>query len=135
MEVLEWGHVCHCRMCQRATGGLFAALVGAPKDKFRWLTEEAPVFWSSNLASRAFCPACGTPLGFTYDRPASMQYVTIGSLDHPEAVELTEQFGIESKLPFVQFCEDLPMKRTGDGQSAEGLAFLAKMQKQQSTGE
>jgi hypothetical protein len=131
MDVLEYGHVCHCRMCQRATGGLFAALVGAPKNKFRWLTAPAPVFASSNLASRAFCADCGTPLGFTYNRETSYQYVTIGSLDHPETVTLTEQFGIEAKLPFVEFCEDLPKKATGEGQSADGLAFLAQMKKQQ----
>lgn len=131
MDVLQWGHVCHCRMCQRATGGLFAALVGAPKDQFRWISTPPPVFWSSNLAARAFCPECGTPLGFTYDRPTSSQYVTIGSLDTPEAVVLEEQFGIEAKLPFVEFCESLPKKATGEGQTAEGLAFLAQLKPRQ----
>jgi hypothetical protein len=36
-------HVCHCRMCQRATGGVFAALAGAPKSEFAW-TKGAPTF-------------------------------------------------------------------------------------------
>ena len=56
-------HVCHCRMCQRATGGLFAALVGAPKADFAWTKGEPGLFASSNLASRAYCRDCGTPLG------------------------------------------------------------------------
>jgi hypothetical protein len=131
MDVLRAGHVCHCRMCQRATGGLFAALVGAPKDQFRWIGPPPPLYWSSNLASRPFCPDCGTPLGFTYDRATSLQYVTIGSLDHPEAVTIEEQFGIEAKLPFVDFCENLPKKATGEGQTAEGLAFLAGLESRQ----
>lgn len=131
MDVLRGGHVCHCRMCQRATGGLFAALVGAPKDQFRWIGAPPPVFWSSNLAARAFCPDCGTPLGFLYDWEGASQYVTIGSLDHPEAAVLEEQFGIESKLPFVEFCENLPKKATGEGHSAEALAFLAQMKPRQ----
>jgi hypothetical protein len=48
-------HVCHCRMCQRATGGVFAALAGAPKSEFAWTKGEPAFFESSNLAKRAFC--------------------------------------------------------------------------------
>lgn len=64
MDVLEQAHACHCRMGQKATGGLFAVLVGAPKDKIRWTATPPEEFHSSNLARRAFCEACGTPLGF-----------------------------------------------------------------------
>ncbi len=125
MDVLERSHVCHCRMCQKATGGLFAALVGAPKDQFRWTAAEPEAFWSSNIAKRAFCAACGTPLGFTYDLPDARQYVTIGSLDHPEDAPIEHQFGLESKLPFVEFCESVPGERTGDTPAVS--EFLAKM--------
>lgn len=129
MDVLEYAHVCHCRMCQKATGGLFAALVGAPKDKFRWTATAPEDFWSSNLAKRAFCKECGTPLGFTYDLPDARQYVTIGSLDHPELAPVTHQFGLESKIPFVEFCEAIPGERTGDT-TAVG-EFLANMTSRQ----
>ena len=125
MDVLEYPHACHCRMCQKATGSVFALLVGAPKDKMRWTATPPEEFWSSNLAKRAFCQACGTPLGFTYDLPDARQYVTIGSLDHPEEAPITHQFGIESKVPFVTFCEDVPGERTGEG--AGTSEFLAGM--------
>ncbi|MBC8037704.1 MAG: GFA family protein, partial [Rhizobiales bacterium] len=29
-------HICHCRMCQKAFGNYFAALVGAKKTDFKW---------------------------------------------------------------------------------------------------
>lgn len=125
MDVLEEAHVCHCRMCQKATGGLFAALVGAPKDKIRWTATPPEDFQSSNLARRAFCQACGTPLGFTYNLPNARQYVTIGSLDHPEDAPIIHQFGLESKVPFVTFCEDIPGERTGDTPAVS--EFLADM--------
>ncbi len=131
LQTLGRAHVCHCRMCQRATGGLFAALVGAPKNEFRWIGAPPPEFASSNLARRAFCDACGTPLGFTYVRETSWQYVTIGSLDHPESAPPEMHFGVESKLPFVEFCESLPQERTAESQTPEALAFLAELKPQQ----
>ena len=46
-------------------------------------------------------------------------YTTIGSLDHPEEVALVKQFGIESRLPWVKFCEDVPGERTGESAAAQ----------------
>jgi len=110
---LEGAHVCHCRMCQRATGGLFAALAGGKPADFAW-TRGAPSFFaSSNLAKRAFCEKCGTPLSFRYRNPDARMFVTIGSLDHPERVQLEKQFGVESRLPWVEFCDDVPGSVTG----------------------
>jgi hypothetical protein len=126
---LENAHVCHCRMCQRATGGLFAALAGTAPDDFAW-TRGAPSYYaSSNLAQRGFCARCGTPLSFKYDAPDARMYATIGSLDHPESVPIVKQFGIESRLPWVKFCEEVPGEETGA--SAAGKAFLANLQNRQ----
>jgi hypothetical protein len=122
-------HVCHCRMCQRATGGLFAALAGAPKADFAWTKGAPALFASSNLAKRAFCGQCGTPLSFAYDLPEARFYVTIGSLDDPETAPLERQYGIESRLSFVRFCEGLPEERTGE--SPQAAEFLAKLESRQ----
>jgi hypothetical protein len=119
-------HVCHCRMCQRATGGLFAALAGAPKPDFAWTKGEPAYFASSNLATRPFCRDCGTPLGFTYAKPDAKMYVTIGSLDDPAAAPVEVQFGVESRLPWVTFGEGLKEETTG-GWSDEATAFFAGM--------
>jgi hypothetical protein len=125
-------HVCHCRMCQRATGGLFAALVGAPKTDFAWIEGAPAIFASSNLAERAFCRDCGTPLGFAYVTPEARQHVTIGSLDAPEAAPITIQYGVESRLPWVRFCEDVPGEATGEDPRA--AAFFKAMQSRQRPG-
>ncbi|HEX8902968.1 GFA family protein [Vitreimonas sp.] len=124
-------HVCHCRMCQRATGGVFAALAGAPKSGFAW-TKGAPTFYaSSNLAKRGFCAACGTPLSFAYDMPEARIYVTTGSLDDPNAAPIVMQYGVESRVSWVKFCEDVKSERTGE--SADAAAFFASMQVNQSS--
>jgi hypothetical protein len=122
---LENAHACHCRMCQRATGGVFALLAGGSPDNFAWTGGTPAFFASSNLAQRAFCEKCGTPLSFKYDLPSARMYVTIGSLDHPEDVTLVKQYGIESRWNWVKFCEGVPAERTGV--SAEAQEFLAKM--------
>jgi hypothetical protein len=123
-------HVCHCRMCQRATGGLFSALAGAPKSEFAWTKGEPAMFASSNLATRGYCRDCGTPLGFTYNREDARFYVTIGSLDEPAAAPIIIQYGVESRIPWVTFCEDVPAEATGAA-SPEAAAFFAGMQSNQ----
>jgi len=125
----ENSHVCHCRMCQRATGGLFAALAGAPKSAFAWTRGEPAAFASSNLAKRSYCRDCGTPLSFTYDYPGARLYVTIGSLDDPEAAPIEKQFGVESRIGWVKFCEEVPSENTGEDPQAGD--FFAGMQSNQ----
>jgi hypothetical protein len=127
---LENSHVCHCRMCRRATGGVFAALAGTAPEHFAWTRGTPSYFASSNLAKRAFCGACGTPLSFKYHTPAARMYTTLGSLDHPESAPIVKQFGVESRLPWVKFCEDVPAERTGETAAAQ--EFLASMRVNQS---
>ena len=129
---LENAHVCHCRMCQRASGGVFAALAGGKPENFAWTRGTPAYFASSNLAKRAFCDKCGTPLSFKYDSPTARMYTTIGSLDHPEKVELVKQYGVESRLPWVKFCEAVPEEITAA--SAQAQEFLAAMKSNQSGG-
>lgn len=121
----EKSHVCHCRMCQRASGNVFAALVGAPKADFAWTKGEPGVFASSSVATRAFCSDCGTPLSFSYNLPEARFYVTIGSLDDPNVAPIERQFGIESRVSWVSFCDAAPGERTGEQPKA--AEFLANM--------
>jgi hypothetical protein len=63
---------CHCRMCQRWSGGLFLcfhAEAGA-------VSVEGPVarHASSAFAERAFCPVCGSHLWMRDTRPEASGY-------------------------------------------------------------
>jgi hypothetical protein len=122
-------HACHCRMCQRATGGVFAALAGAPKADFAWTKGTPRFFDSSDVAQRGFCADCGTPLSFAYTMPEARIYVTIGSLDAPEGAAIERQYGVESKLSWVRFCEETPQETTGaDPKHADFFASLKSRQ-------
>lgn len=121
------GAFCHCRMCQRATGGVFAALAWVPKTEFVWTRGDPARFSSSSLAERAYCRDCGTPLTFTYHHTDGTN-VTIGSLDDPESVSLTMHHGVESRVSWLRLSDGLPEERTGEDDAAGRLASMVSHQ-------
>jgi hypothetical protein len=124
---LENAHICHCRMCQKAFGNYFAALVGTTKSGIEWTKGEPSFFRSSGIVQRGFCRDCGTPLTFAYD-PADRISVSIGSLDHPELVTPSHQFGIEAQLPAFTLLHTLPGTRTEDDIPPEDMKQLESRQ-------
>jgi hypothetical protein len=120
-------HICHCRMCQKAFGNYFAALVGTSKAGFAWTHGEPSFFRSSAIVRRGFCKDCGTPLSFAYDTSERMA-VSIGSLDRPEAVIPEMQYGIEARLPAFDALHTLPGSRTEDDIPAEMMDKLRSLQ-------
>src|ERR1700761_5534066 len=92
--------VCHCRMCQKAVGGPFAAFCKVHTTCFAWTRGDPASFRSSSAAERHFCAACGTPLTFRYLDGDAIE-VTTGSLDTPAGVPPTMNFGVESRLPWI----------------------------------
>lgn len=108
--------VCHCRMCQKAVGGLFAALSKVKISNFAWTRGYPATFQSSSAAERHFCAACGTPLTFHYLDGDAIE-VTTGSLDNPAIVPITKNFGTESRLPWIGLLAlgQLPDSPTSDG--------------------
>ncbi|MEZ5777172.1 MAG: GFA family protein [Paracoccaceae bacterium] len=51
---------CHCRMCQRWSGGLFLCF-DAPAEAVT-ISGEVRRYPSSSFSERAFCPTCGSAL-------------------------------------------------------------------------
>lgn len=120
-------HICHCRMCQKAFGNFFAALVGTKKAALRWSTGEPGFFRSSSVVSRGFCRDCGTPLSFAYDHSDHIA-VSIGSLDSPELAVPANQFGVEARLPAFEILHTLPGTRTEDDVPPEMMVKLKSLQ-------
>lgn len=101
--------ICHCRMCQRASGGPFAALLEVDAARVTWDTPPG-VFASSDLAERGFCPACGTPL-FYRVKGGGMIELSAGSLPHGIPFEPVVQWGIEGRMHWLDGL-DLPGAET-----------------------
>jgi hypothetical protein len=123
----EGAHFCHCRMCQKAVGGPFAALAPVRLKDFRWTRGIPAKFESSSLAYRHYCADCGTPLTFGYHHKEWID-VTIGSLDKPGEVPPTAQYGLESRVSWYHpaVIDQLLAQETNvtiDGRSATVVSY------------
>ena len=99
-------YLCHCRMCQRATGGVSIAFKNLPKADIAW-DREPDWYASSEVARRPFCGECGTPLGFAFNTSDRMD-LTVGSFDDPSDFVPNANFGIESKHAAWEDTSHLP---------------------------
>ena len=87
-------YLCHCRMCQRATGGVSIAFKNVRKAAVTW-EQEPDRYASSPIARRGFCTICGTPLTFEFPDSKNMD-LTVGSFDEPGRFRPRHHFGVES---------------------------------------
>ena len=105
-------YLCHCRMCQRATGGVSIAFKNVKKADVTW--EREPDWWqSSPIARRPFCRECGTPLGFAFPDGENMD-LTVGSFDDPSRLRPKHHFGAEGMRRAWLNTEGLPEYRTDE---------------------
>lgn len=115
--------ICHCRMCQKAFGGLYGPLVSVREDgDLTWTRGKPSHFQSSNTVKRGFCRDCGTPL--TYEAPDGIA-LAIGAFDTPEGIAPVIQYGVEGKLPFTDHMAQIPARKTED--DFQALEFLASI--------
>jgi hypothetical protein len=99
-------HVCYCRMCQKATGNLFASLVGVRHENLTWTRGQPSRFRSSEHVDRGFCSDCGTPLFYQY-LPGQRVSLTIGSFDEPHRIPLRWLMGMQGKHPSLSHLNDI----------------------------
>lgn len=126
--MLDNAHLCHCRMCQKATGGLFAALVAAPNDALIWTRGTPAIFRSSAHVDRGFCADCGTPL--FYRGNSGRTNLTIGSLDDPAAFPPRTQMGSESRIPWFAELPALHDEGATEAQDPDWAAAIAASNRQ-----
>ena len=107
-------YLCHCRMCQRATGGVSIAFKNFSKSAVSW-DREPEYYASSEIARRPFCAACGTSLGFEYPHSEKMD-LTVGSFDDPSRFVPKHHFGTESMHRAWINTEGLPEQRSDEHQ-------------------
>jgi len=120
--------ICHCRMCQKATGGLFGPYVSVKLAELIWTRGERKRFQSSNKVWRGFCEACGTPLTFEYQGGPALMGLAIGALDDPSVARPAEQLGSPSKLPWLDELPSLPTHEPTEPRAAAHLASITSLQ-------
>jgi hypothetical protein len=83
---------CHCRDCQRSSGGPFSSFVVVPKEAFA-LTQGSPRFHASpseagGETQRGFCADCGSPILSNPDAVPHLVAIRTASLDDPGGFSL-----------------------------------------------
>ena len=105
--------LCHCRMCQKATGSPYGAYAPMPRDALSFTRGAPRLFQSSDIAERGFCADCGTPL--TYRNLTSERIsVTICSLDDPDSVAPEHQLDALNAVAWVGECLTKPNTQIAD---------------------
>ena len=107
-------YLCHCRMCQRATGSVSIAMTNVKKEGLTW-AREPDWYESSPIARRPYCRECGTSLGFDHPDHYKMD-LTIASFDDPSRFRPSSHFGAESMHRAWLNGEGLPEQRADEYQ-------------------
>ena len=98
---------CHCRKCQKATGGVFYA-----RARYRQaavaIDGETRSYPSSERIERVFCPACGTTLFSRSIDGGGYIGVSLPTLDDAGALRPTEHIFVDFKQPWLELADGLP---------------------------
>ena len=105
-------YLCHCRMCQRATGSVSIAFKNLKKADIEWRSQP-DWYESSPIARRPYCRDCGTSLGFEYPDSKNMD-LTVAAFDDPSRFKPTMHFGIEAAHRAWLNTEGLPEHKVTD---------------------
>jgi hypothetical protein len=106
-------HACHCRDCQRLTGGPFVINMWIEKEFVATGPVDPKSFRLAGGSGKHndvfFCENCGTTLWSCYDIvPGECLFVRAGTLDNPEAVKPDVHIYTRSKLPWLDLPERVP---------------------------
>jgi hypothetical protein len=93
--------ICHCRMCQRASGSPFAAVQFMPSEAVKIVAGETRSFNSSVQADREFCPRCGSQLFFRRRARPDIWGIFVGSLDDPNDFAPSMQVCLSSSVSWL----------------------------------
>ena len=103
--------ICHCRMCQKATGGLFGPYASFSAVALTWTRGRRKTFRSSDAIARGFCGDCGTPLTFEAASGAGEHIaLTIGAFDDPSSLRPQRQIMTADRIPWVAELADVPQR-------------------------
>ena len=102
---------CHCRDCQKATGGAYVPVLAVPADALK-ITGDVKYYDSradsGHTFSRGFCANCGGRLfGKSSGMPAIIA-ITAGSLDDPSRFKPATDFYTSSAQPWDHMNPQLP---------------------------
>jgi hypothetical protein len=107
---------CHCKHCQKETGGPFATEIYVPRNAVKITGEvrtHAVTGDSGKKVPRQFCGTCGCPLFTEFEIEPENICVKACSLDDPSWLKPEFHLFVKSKQPWFEITDGLP-QRDGD---------------------
>ncbi len=105
---------CHCSMCRKIHGSLFATYLAVSDFHYTSDTEQIQTYQSSKGFTRAFCKCCGSVLPESNTEDSS--YIPAGLLDDDPGIRPAAHIFVESKSDYYEIHDNLPQHvHYGDG--------------------
>ena len=105
-------HCCHCRDCQKQTGGAFAINALIETDRIEAIAGEPRPVSMPTDSGRPHdihrCPTCQTAVWSDYGRRPALRFVRVATLDDPTAITPDVHIFTRSKLPWVTLPDAVP---------------------------
>jgi hypothetical protein len=98
---------CHCGMCRHNSGAAFMTFAGFAVTNVDFEGEPTP-YRSSDRATRSFCARCGSPISFAYGGDPADAYLTLGTLERPEAIRPLAHWYAAEMVSWLRLDDDLP---------------------------
>ena len=105
---------CHCRDCQKNSGGAFMPFTSVKFGQLKWIREPEGVASISAIAKRRFCEKCGTPMTWEGVEYQHHQSVSTGTLDDPSCTRITYEIFTRSRWSGILPVEGALQVEDGD---------------------
>ena len=105
----RWFAHCHCSMCRKQHGSLFATSLGVAREAFRWLGGADGIvhYRATSAFERPFCRRCGSSVpAVSHDE--RYWHVPAGLLDGDLGARPRAHIFAASRPPFYELDDDLP---------------------------
>ena len=104
--------VCHCRLCQAATGAPFFARAIFLAERIEW-SGETTRWPTSPRIDRLSCARCGTPMFAQPHDPPARLAVSLATLDDKDAIAPACHIWVSRKLAWLPLDDGLPQHAEG----------------------
>jgi len=88
---------CHCRDCQKNSGGAFMPFTSVDRGQFRWISAPKGEGKASEIAVRRFCADCGTPMTWEGQDYPDRISISTGTLDDTSGIEISVEIFTRSR--------------------------------------
>lgn len=111
--------LCHCRDCQRCTGGPFAPVAVVPSETLKVTQGETRSFTvtgeDGGRVFREFCGTCGSPLFSGLEGRRRMVGVKAGSMDDSSKLTPTMHLWTDTAVEWLPIHDELPKSPRNPG--------------------